>query len=84
MNGKGVAVGLVAIALIGGAGLYYSLEYAYYAPVDPGSPAAQVELTSIVTHQPEVVPADDFRASTPTPRRCATGRASRCRPRWPR
>lgn len=61
MNGKVVALALVAVALIFGAGLYYSLEYAYYAPVAPGSKAAQVDMTSAVTHSPEVVPVSDFR-----------------------
>jgi hypothetical protein len=60
MNGKGIVTGLLAVALIGGAGLYYSLEYAYYTPVPADSPAARIELTSVVTHAPELVPVEDF------------------------
>jgi len=60
MNGKLLAMFLAASALVVGAGLYYSLEYAYYQPVAPDSPAAKVRLTSLATGQPEVIPTADF------------------------
>ena len=60
MNGKVIVTGLLAVALVGGAGLYYSLEYAYYAPVPADSAKARIEMTSIVTGKPEVLPIEDF------------------------
>lgn len=47
MNGKIVAGFLVFPALITGAAVWYLQMYAYYVPVEAGSPAAVIELTSV-------------------------------------
>ena len=44
MQGKLVAGFIVVTALVAGAAMYYLQVYAYYGPVEAGSPAAQIRL----------------------------------------
>jgi len=65
VTGKIVGIGIVAVALIAGAMIYYLQEYAFYNEVtlasgDTGKNAVQIELVSLVSGQPEVIPTDDF------------------------
>ncbi|WP_342078720.1 DUF6446 family protein [Yoonia sp. SS1-5] len=53
-------VGLVVAAFIAGAFLYYQQVYAYYTPVQ--ADAAEVQLTNLVTEQPEPILFDNFDA----------------------
>lgn len=55
-----LAILLIAVSLIGGAGVYYSQEYAYYQPVSAQSAAAKVRLTPRASDQPVVVPVEGF------------------------
>ncbi|MEM6409678.1 MAG: DUF6446 family protein [Pseudomonadota bacterium] len=56
MSGKLVGIGLMLVALITAASLYYLQVYHFYEePVEGGT----VELTSIATGQPEEIIADD-------------------------
>ena len=57
MNGKIVAGFIVLTALLAGIGLYYVQEYAYYAPVEPASAAAEIRLTAL-SGAVEPVPTD--------------------------
>lgn len=47
MNGKLVAGSIVLTALLAGAAIYYSQEYAYYRPVEPASAEAVIRLTDL-------------------------------------
>ncbi|MHC0053208.1 DUF6446 family protein [Actibacterium sp. D379-3] len=60
MTGKILAIVIVLAAVIAGVGLYYTQEYAYYAPVAPADPAADVYLTALIGGAPELVPSDGF------------------------
>jgi hypothetical protein len=46
MKGSIVSGGILAFTAIFGAGLYYSQVYAYYDPIEVGSPAALITATS--------------------------------------
>ena len=59
MNGKLVAGGIVAVALIVGAAVYYAQVYAFYRPIEASSPEGEVRLTAIGGGA-EVIPATDF------------------------
>ncbi len=59
MNGRIIGIGLVVIALLAGAALYYLQLYAYYREVTPE--AARIEMVSLTSGQPEIIPVDDFR-----------------------
>ncbi len=61
MNGKIIAIVILGAALIVGAGIYYAQVYAYYRPVPPDSPRAQVRLTPSGGGAAVPVPASDFR-----------------------
>jgi hypothetical protein len=56
-KGKFLAGGLVVVALLGGALMYWLQVYAYYDRVDFG--AEDIQLTPMVTEVPEPIPADD-------------------------
>lgn len=64
MNGKWPAVALILAALGTGAGVWYAQEYAYYEPIEPGSPAATVLLqtsggpVTLTTHDFQGIDAD--------------------------
>jgi hypothetical protein len=47
MNGKLIGGGIVVIALVFGAVVYYSQEYGYYDQVAPGSEAAKISLVEL-------------------------------------
>ncbi|OWX99307.1 MULTISPECIES: DUF6446 family protein [Thioclava] len=47
MNGKLIGGGIVVIALVFGAVVYYSQEYGYYDEIAPGSDAAKVSLMEL-------------------------------------
>lgn len=68
-SGRIVVIGLVAIAIVAGAGLYYSLQYAARVGIAMNTPEARVFLTSATTGMPEEVPTTDFQgiASKATP-----------------
>jgi len=57
-GGKLVGVGILVFALIAGATLYYLQVYAYYDEVKTGD--ATIQLTSIVSGEPEEIIADGF------------------------
>lgn len=48
MNGKLVSGFIVIPALIAGAAIYYTQEYAYYQPVEPASAQAVIRITDLV------------------------------------
>ena len=60
MSGKAVVLVILAICVIGGGGLYYSLQYAYYVTVARNSPAADVLLTQINGNAVTEVPTSGF------------------------
>jgi hypothetical protein len=60
MSGKAVVLIILAICVIAGGGLYYSLQYAYYTTVARNSPAADVVLTQIQTGAVTEVPIKNF------------------------
>ena len=68
-SGKIVVLGLIAVAIIAGTGLYYSLQYAARVGIAMNTPEARVFLTSATTGKPVEVPTTDFQgiASTATP-----------------
>ncbi len=47
VRGRIIAGGIVAIALIAGAAIYYLQVYAYYRPLEPASAAAEIRLTTL-------------------------------------
>ena len=57
-SGKIVGVGIVVFALIAGAALYYLQVYAFYDEIAPDTEV--VQLTSLVSGQPEEIIADGF------------------------
>ncbi len=57
-GGKLVGVGILVFALITGAVLYYLQVYAYYVEVKPDNTV--IQLTSIVSGEPEEIIADGF------------------------
>lgn len=57
-GGKLVGVGLLVVALVAGAALYYLQVYAFYDEIKQDS--AVIELTSIVSGEPEEIIADGF------------------------
>lgn len=59
MNGKIVAGGLVLLTVIAGAGLWYSLQYAYYSRVALG-PQLAMTLVPAAGGAPVKLQADDF------------------------
>lgn len=59
MNGKIVAGFIVVTALLAGIALYYMQEYAFYAPVEPASAAAEIRLTAL-SGAVEALPTDAF------------------------
>lgn len=59
MNGKLVAGGIVIIAAIAGAAVWYLQEYAFYAPV-AFAPGQEIRLTSVVSDQPEAILVKDL------------------------
>ncbi len=58
MTGRIVGLGIMFIALTAGAVLYYLQVYAFYDEV--AAKDVTVELTSVVTNEPEEIIADDF------------------------
>ena len=58
--GKFVAGGIVAVALLAGAAIYYLQVYAFYEPVAANSDASDVKLTGIVSGTPEPILIADF------------------------
>ena len=85
MLGKLVAGFIVVTALVAGAAMYYLQVYAYYGPVEAGSPAAQIRLQPLdgtlaepmlMTSEFEGIDADSspikFRACFTTPLTLAT------------
>lgn len=60
MNGKLIAGGIVAVAVVMGAGLWYTNQYAYYRKVTLG-PDLSMTLVSKKTGQPVPIQADRFR-----------------------
>lgn len=60
VNGKIVGVGLLGVAAAAGLGVYYAQIFAFYedVPVD----TASVEVTSVVSGQPEAISFTDFQA----------------------
>jgi hypothetical protein len=58
LGGKLVGVGILLFALIAGATLYYLQVYAYYDEVETGE--TTIQLTSIVSGEPEEIIADGF------------------------
>lgn len=58
LGGKLVGVGILLTAIIAGAALYYLQVYAYYDEVEVDTTV--VELTSIVSGEPEEIIADGF------------------------
>lgn len=60
MNGKIVGGIIIVSALIVGAAVYYLQVYGYYREIAATSPEAEIELVSVVSHDPEPVPVDDF------------------------
>lgn len=61
MNGKIVGGFIVLVALLFGAGVYWTQVYAFYSELDPASPAAEMRLVSIASGQPEAIVADGFK-----------------------
>lgn len=59
MNGKIVAGFIVLTALLAGGAMYYLQEYAYYRPVT-FTPGDEIELTALVSGQPEAIPVKDL------------------------
>lgn len=59
--GKFLAVLIVVTAIVAGAALYYFQVYAFYDDV-PGNGTDDVQMTSMVSSQPEAVLYDEFRA----------------------
>ncbi|MCB2130344.1 MAG: histidine kinase [Rhodobacteraceae bacterium] len=59
MNGKIAAGFIVVSAMLAGLAIYYMQEYAYYAPVEPASAAAEIRLTAL-TGAIEVLPTEGF------------------------
>lgn len=55
MNGKIVAGGIVVLAVIFGVGLYYSTEYAHYAPLETSSEAAHLTATTFAGTQEDLL-----------------------------
>ena len=59
MNGKIVGGFIVLTALLAGGAIYYLQEYAYYQPV-AFTPGDEIELTALVSGQPEPIPVADL------------------------
>ncbi len=59
MNGKLVGGFIVLTALLAGGAIYYLQEYAYYQPV-AFTPGDEIELTALVSGQPEPIPVADL------------------------
>jgi hypothetical protein len=59
MNGKLIAGFIVVLALVFGAGLYYTQVYAYYDRLDASAPAATIHATSFAG-LPEDILAENF------------------------
>lgn len=60
MSGKILVTVIVMSALFAGAVLYWMQEYAFYGPVEAGSPMADIRLTSVATGEAEVIPVAGF------------------------
>lgn len=61
MNGKFIGIGLMIVALIAGAALYYLQVYGFYTDVSE-TDGPDVRLVSLVSDAPEPIVSDDFRA----------------------
>ncbi|NBD28698.1 MAG: histidine kinase [Alphaproteobacteria bacterium] len=62
MNAARIAiVGIVLTALVAGVSLYYLQVYAYYDEVS-AQEAGEVQLTSVVSGRPEIIPYENFEA----------------------
>jgi hypothetical protein len=62
MNAARIAVlGIVLTAIVAGVSLYYLQVYAYYDEVS-AEEAGEVQLTSVVSGQPEIIPYENFEA----------------------
>ncbi|TNE70072.1 MAG: histidine kinase [Rhodobacteraceae bacterium] len=59
MNGKLIAGFIVVLALVFGAGLYYTQVYAYYDRLDASAPAAAIRATSFEGLSEDIL-AEDF------------------------
>ena len=59
MNGKLVGGFIVLTALLAGGAIYYLQEYAYYQPI-VFTPGDEIELTALVSGQPEPIPVADL------------------------
>jgi Family of unknown function (DUF6446) len=59
VNGKLVGGFIVLTALLAGGAIYYLQEYAYYQPV-AFKPGDEIELTALVSGQPEPIPVADL------------------------
>lgn len=58
IGGKLVGIGILVVAVLAGAALYYLQVYAFYDEIEPDTTV--IELTSIVSGEPEEIIADDF------------------------
>jgi len=58
MGGKLIGVGLLVVALVAGAALYYLQVYAFYDEIELDTEV--IQLTSIVSGEPEEIIADGF------------------------
>ncbi len=61
MKGKIIAMVIVGVALLVGAGVYYAQVYAYYQPVPADDPRAEMRLAPLGGGTPERIPVEDFR-----------------------
>jgi hypothetical protein len=62
MNGKLVGIIILGSAAIVGAAIWYLQVYGFYERADLGDDMIAVELTSLITGQPEPIIAEDFEA----------------------
>ena len=62
MNGKIAGGAIVGAAVIAGAAMWYLQVYGFYDRVEVAAGKPPVELTSLVTGQPEEIIADEFEA----------------------
>ncbi len=61
MNGKVIGIFLIATGVIGGSGLYYLQEYAFYETIEATSDD-MVQMTSVTSGAPEPILFDTFQA----------------------
>ncbi len=60
MTGKILAAFIMLTALIAGGGMYYLQVYGYYDEIPASAPAAQIEITNLVTGTPEPMLIEGF------------------------